>query len=288
MKHFLRGLPWFLLLALLASIVHYYFGEKWCGTCGATKSSNDPVVAHWAAFSIADAEGNKIFTFPDGFLINNENGEVEVPESMQHFRDSIFNYLNAHQDEELLITGKYLEAEGEARGMDRANFLKNLIASYSGINKEKLIPQAILSDYSYDENGKNGEGIGMVFRHISEENMKAVEESITSKTLYADFGDTEFKPDNTLTAYALELKNYLNNHSDKNVTVTGHTDDVGSEESNYNFGLKRAQNVVTYLISQGIDPAKIKGLSKGETEPIADNSTEEGKAQNRRITILVE
>jgi len=69
--------------------------------------------------------------------------------------------------------------------------------------------------------------------------------------------------------------------------VAGHTDSVGSEERNYELGQKRAGSVARYLIKRGIDPFRVTATSYGEDNPVADNTTREGKRQNRRIEILV-
>ena len=69
--------------------------------------------------------------------------------------------------------------------------------------------------------------------------------------------------------------------------VAGHTDSVGSEERNYELGQKRAGSVARYLIKQGIDPFRVTSTSYGEDSPVADNTTRDGKRQNRRIEILV-
>lgn len=69
--------------------------------------------------------------------------------------------------------------------------------------------------------------------------------------------------------------------------VAGHTDSVGSEEHNYELGQKRAGSVARYLIRRGIDPFRVTSTSYGEDNPVADNSTRDGKRQNRRIEIMV-
>lgn len=80
---------------------------------------------------------------------------------------------------------------------------------------------------------------------------------------------------------------------DATVTVTGHTDSVPLAGSPYvdNIGLgaARAAAVVRELVASGvIDPARISAVSKGETMPVADNATEEGRAKNRRIEIEID
>ena len=71
------------------------------------------------------------------------------------------------------------------------------------------------------------------------------------------------------------------------IRVVGHTDSVGDRQSNQILSEERAQAVVDYLVSQGADPSQLIAIGLGETKPIADNSTEEGRAQNRRIEFVV-
>jgi peptidoglycan-associated lipoprotein len=70
--------------------------------------------------------------------------------------------------------------------------------------------------------------------------------------------------------------------------VAGHTDNVGSEEINYNLGKRRADAVGRYLITQKkLDPIRVIPVSYGESNPAADNSNPQGRAKNRRVEILV-
>ncbi len=67
--------------------------------------------------------------------------------------------------------------------------------------------------------------------------------------------------------------------------ISGHTDNVGSEEVNLRVAKKRALSVKRYLLAQGISDSNIKVESKGEMQPISSNETEEGRANNRRVEI---
>ena len=69
------------------------------------------------------------------------------------------------------------------------------------------------------------------------------------------------------------------------VTVEGHTDADGSDESNLDLSDRRAAAVVAALTDAGIDASRLTGLGKGEAEPIADNESSAGKAANRRVEI---
>ncbi|MNW14674.1 Outer membrane porin F precursor [compost metagenome] len=69
------------------------------------------------------------------------------------------------------------------------------------------------------------------------------------------------------------------------VKVIGHTDSQGSDAYNQALSERRASSVAEYLISQGLAPSKVTSQGRGESEPIADNETDAGRAQNRRVEL---
>ncbi len=85
-----------------------------------------------------------------------------------------------------------------------------------------------------------------------------------------------------------DLGNFLQTHSDTFVLLVGYTDSVGSEEYNLALGKRRAESVAAYLADNfNIAPERIVTNWYGEANPIADNATAEGRAQNRRVEIAV-
>lgn len=75
--------------------------------------------------------------------------------------------------------------------------------------------------------------------------------------------------------------------SAKTVKITGHTDSTGKPDYNQQLSQKRAEAVRDYLISLGGDASKMEVAGMGETQPIADNKTAEGRAKNRRVEVEV-
>ncbi|WP_457616642.1 OmpA family protein [Lutibacter sp.] len=69
--------------------------------------------------------------------------------------------------------------------------------------------------------------------------------------------------------------------------IEGHTDRIGTEESNLELSLRRANKIVNYLVSRGVNKENFTIKSFGETKPIASNNTREGRAKNRRVEIKI-
>ena len=79
----------------------------------------------------------------------------------------------------------------------------------------------------------------------------------------------------------------LNGFPETDVLIAGHTDSTGSAEYNQRLSERRAAAVMHYLVSQGVDPRRIDARGFGERYPVADNSTEQGRAMNRRVEIRI-
>lgn len=71
------------------------------------------------------------------------------------------------------------------------------------------------------------------------------------------------------------------------IAVEGHTDSTGSDELNQRLSERRAESVRNYLVSQGLEAGMLTSQGFGKTMPIADNSTRDGRQQNRRVELIV-
>lgn len=100
-----------------------------------------------------------------------------------------------------------------------------------------------------------------------------------------DVNKTDLKPDAQTNLQNLATS--LRNNPQTNITIIGHTDNTGSETYNQDLSVRRAASVKTFISGNGVDPSRMTTQGKGETEPIADNSTEAGRAQNRRVEIVI-
>jgi len=105
--------------------------------------------------------------------------------------------------------------------------------------------------------------------------------------IHFDTGKSEIKPES-----AVALKNiaeYLNNNPDKHYLIVGHTDNTGSFDANIKLSQDRALSVINELASKyGVNKDQLKAWGDGSTAPVASNSTDTGKAKNRRVEIVLQ
>ncbi|CAD5109224.1 OmpA family protein [Zestomonas carbonaria] len=123
---------------------------------------------------------------------------------------------------------------------------------------------------------------------VVEEVVVVQEETIVVSDLLFEFDSARLTQSDKsiLDTVASRLKNEA---PDARLTITGHTDSVGSDAYNQGLSERRAQSVADYLVSSGISPANIVAVrGAGESQPVADNSTDSGRAQNRRVEILIQ
>jgi outer membrane protein OmpA-like peptidoglycan-associated protein len=105
--------------------------------------------------------------------------------------------------------------------------------------------------------------------------------------IYFAFDKSDFKSKAVPVKYFEESNAYLVQDSIARLNITGYTDAVGSDEYNQALGYRRALSLQHYFESKGMPANKIIIASKGEKEPADNNSTKEGRANNRRAAITI-
>ncbi len=100
-----------------------------------------------------------------------------------------------------------------------------------------------------------------------------------------DFDKSDLKP--AAKSQLDSLMDKLRNADVVSIKVIGHTDGKGSDAYNQALSERRASSVAAYLLSQGLAPDKLTSEGHGKREPVADNETEEGRAQNRRVELHI-
>jgi len=101
------------------------------------------------------------------------------------------------------------------------------------------------------------------------------------------FDRSDFKPLEETTRFLSECKAYLEKEPGTMLDITGHTDAIGTASYNQALGMRRAESVLSFFAGQGIPAEIMESSSMGESVPVADNATPQGRAKNRRTEILI-
>ena len=107
--------------------------------------------------------------------------------------------------------------------------------------------------------------------------------------LYFNTGQSTINLTSSQKKHIAEIIDYINHVEGSKISITGHTDnDPGVRNTNQYYSEERAKFAKKYFVSNGIPEDKIIASGKGESNPIADNTTEEGRAKNRRTEITIQ
>lgn len=113
-----------------------------------------------------------------------------------------------------------------------------------------------------------------------------VSEKVTFSTdTFFDFDKAVLKPDGK--EKLDELTSRLQGMNLEVIVAVGHTDSIGTNTYNQKLSVRRAEAVKAHLVSKGIEPNRIYTEGKGESQPVAENKTSSGRAQNRRVEVEV-
>jgi len=121
----------------------------------------------------------------------------------------------------------------------------------------------------------------------------ALQAEATDRGLVLTLGDVLFATGRSdvkvgATSNLNKLVAFLNKYPDRNVQIEGHTDNVGSDDLNQGLSQRRAESVKAYLVQQGIAASRLTAVGMGETQPLADNTSDSGRQQNRRVVAIIE
>lgn len=104
--------------------------------------------------------------------------------------------------------------------------------------------------------------------------------------VHFDFDKSDIRPPDK--AELEKAVAFVKKYHGAKIRVDGHTDGKGTDEYNQGLSERRAEAVKEFLIKEaGVNATRIKAVGHGKTKPVADNATEEGRAQNRRVEILI-
>jgi outer membrane protein OmpA-like peptidoglycan-associated protein len=195
------------------------------------------------------------------------------------FKLDLINKLGANN--RLLVIGLYSPSEENISGYDnlglaRASGFRNL---FPEVNENQFIITS--EQVPMDESLSSIEGVEWQVW----QNNEFITEIMNGAVLHFKTNEDEPIGD--------EMENYLSDlalthlTTQRSLDVVGHSDDMGEEGDNFSVALKRANRVKEVLVGKGLDETRVNVTSKGDTEPIAGNDTEDGRLKNRRVEILI-
>jgi OmpA-OmpF porin, OOP family len=226
--------------------------------------------------------GYEQFSFSEGAT------SPDLNENNLAFLDKTANYLKTHPTEMLTITACNRAKEDFSIGQKRAEAIRDALVKL-GANPSQLKVVGCISDDTLpnavtfnlgDSSSKTvvPENKAVVLSPVKPDD----ELNITISDENFAFNSAYFHPKTAFVERTKQLKEYITGHPNVSLTIVGHTDNIGNDAYNMRLGQRRAIAVKTFFQQKGIK-VTITPSSKGETEPIATNDNDAGRAQNRRV-----
>jgi len=290
MRAFLLGLC---LFALFFIFGRWYFVCEVRGNCGEQEEQ----------ISLPDERPEDLYLL-DGkdtigggpfqqFLFASNTITPDMNVSNQAFLDNVVDFLAENPDRKIMLTGRFSENEKLANsgffenlGIARAAHFETLLENRS-IDQKQIETSGLLS-VDADMNSP------LLFTVLPKETAETFDipqyrfEDNTFSEANFEVGSDEFLPRTQLVTYADSVKVFLEENPDYILTITGHTDSLGTEELNMDLGMRRAKRAKEYFEELGII-SPINTVSMGKTQYAAPNSNpdgtdnEAGRQKNRRV-----
>jgi len=214
--------------------------------------------------------------------------QYETELKLCHYSVKLFQM----QLERVAMTQKYIDAQKEIIQV-KDSLINSLNATF-GNERARLESQIIDSkralaekDYLLTKQKEEAEKKLDALRSKTISVYKDARGTILSMSdILFEFGKADLKQElkENLAEIAGILKNLL---TESTVIVEGYTDNVGKADANKKLSEQRAKAVVEYLVGRGVDKKRLKSVGYGATKFVADNSTDEGKAKNRRVELVI-
>jgi outer membrane protein OmpA-like peptidoglycan-associated protein len=248
-------------------------------------------------FIISDNTGDFSYQADTNFNFNKSGFIIKRPVSSQIDRGvtALKSYIGNHNNKFVDIFGYYDPTEENSSafpnlGLARANAVKNYLLSL-GVSSKKLNINGLEKEalITANQNVVKGPISIAVTEDANIKDAQAVVDAIKENpiVIYFETGRSTIDLTQEQREQYLNIVRALDKIDNVSILVEGHTDQTGTADGNLLLGEKRAEFIKDYLVTNGIDPIRIQTVSKGQSEPIADNQNEQGRAQNRRIVITV-
>jgi outer membrane protein OmpA-like peptidoglycan-associated protein len=269
------------LLAFVGFLACCLFGMRWyrgiiCDTCGTTPNTATAVVTPTETGDLHP------------YYYTGKNGkDIGFSNSFPAFKDSVVANLAA--DEKLVVKGYWYAGEDTAGigdlGMLRANRLKDTLSKF--ISPDRISCVSVFIDKANDANVYRG---ALVEKALQPKLSNDSTTSIMANgklIVYFPSNSTKNTFDRQTEKNIADIVSIANS-SGKTLYISGHTDTQGKPDKNLVLSQNRADKLKDILVKRGVKADQIKTEGKGQTDPISDNGTAQGRAFNRRAEVIIQ
>ncbi|MEM9920081.1 MAG: OmpA family protein [Bacteroidota bacterium] len=269
------------LLLLSTFTVLYFLGAQWWYSNHiATSCCSTAEAASAAAMTSAAA------SLPLAFSL-----QQAAPQTGDDYADYLKNnILNGQTADNILqITGRFYDGETPPEGFDNMGLAR--AAAIRDLLKDELPAERIVISSRKMSGAPTAEGTAfdaasfnwMAAPDKAETTIVAIEDEVT---IYFPFNSTVKDKNAKVDDYLKQLGERLQ-QTEEQISITGHTDNIGEDEANMALGQKRAESIRDLLVGYGIAANRITVDSKGERQAATSNDTDEGRHRNRRTVLRI-
>lgn len=276
--------PLILLIGWLIGGTWFWVCEVRC-ECGESKA-----VTSTKGEGEAPTETDPMVLFSQGVSFAMDGGNGELDEHASQYLSELAETLKQNPQKQLQIVGLYHRNENSGEqnlGLRRAIFLSDKLEAM-GVPHNQLIRLPKKLNQALAGNAFSG-GLELELLDVpmEEQEKEAPTALPDNKSFRFGYNQAGIELSDEERTYISQVLQYLRSHSLAKLQLTGHTDDVGEPDNNLKLGQERAETVKSYFEAFGLDSGRIVAGSKGESAPIATNSTTEGRQMNRRVEVSI-
>ncbi len=286
-----KPLFWLLTVLWFAAGAWWYSTSE-CSSCASTKEAPPSVSVQKKLPTFSVTDGNWNLSSSNNLRFGKSENVPVLDADIAKLIDSLALYAKKNPSKTITVTGHYTADEKNGTnfanlGMARAEEIKKILIS-KGIADKNILTNAKLDDtLSFSPADTLVGGITMLINDNAITD-KPLEDLFEPRNVYFNTGKNSLNINADLKNYLEKANKYLQTHTDKKLMVIGHTDNVGDANKNMELSANRAAFVKEALAKEGTPSSRIESAGKGQTAPIADNNTAEGKAKNRRVSIQIQ
>lgn len=301
-----------ILTIIIGCFLQYFLCCKNCkDTCQAKKESEKnidvitetPVIKPTSknSFNILDNSSGLAFKADNNFIFLRDSFNIKdsLSSNMDNQIDKLAVYFNDNSNKRLNIESLYNSNEINNSifpnlGYARANSIKNYFVSKGMSSKQMNISGRLDDNFISDSLNVFYGPVNFTINALKDgsnnkEHLKNLKDSLVANplTLHFKTGSNKLTLSNVQRKKIANLLTYVEKSDNDKLIVTGHSDNTGLRDNNIALSFERADFVKNILIENGISETYMTTDSKGPDMPIADNTTKEGRAKNRRVTVTI-